>query len=95
MLVKVKRGIFLALIICACLVSGAWDSASAVQVSMLIVFCPTFGYWLLRLLVPTFRETDEVSMYVCNLTRAERAEAGITAMCVIILIIIWGMKSFA
>lgn len=95
MLVKVKRGIFLAIIICACLVSVAWDNTSAVQVSMLMVLCPTFGYWILRLFVPAFREIDEASMYVCNLSCAERVEAGITAVCMIMLIIIWGIKSFA
>lgn len=82
------------LIICACFIGAAWNHASAVQVSALMVMGPTFGYWILRLFVPAFREADEVSMCVCDLTRAEKVEAGLTVVGILMLILIWGMRIF-
>lgn len=94
MSIKVKRGILLTLIVLACLVGAAWNHPSAVQVSMMIVIQPILVYWILWMLFPAFRMVDQPSMYIRNLTRAEKVEAGLTVVGMLMLILIWGMRIF-
>lgn len=92
--VKAKRAIFLAIIICACVISILWDNVFAVRISMLIVVCLTLLYWILRLFVPSFKKRDEVSMYAGELNAVEKIEAIITIVCIIALVVIWTLKVF-
>lgn len=94
MSMKLKRGIFLALIVLACLVGAFWNHPSAVQVSMMIVVQPIFLYWMLRMFSPTFRMVDQPSMCIHNLSWAEKIESGLMVLGIFILLLIWSMRIF-
>lgn len=94
MSIKLKRGIFLGLIALACLVGAVWNHPSAVQVSMMMVIQPIFMYWMLRMFSPAFRMVDQPSMYIRNLSPAEKVEGGLMVLGIFMLLLIWSMRIF-